>query len=814
VNQVNTLVRNVRYAGRQLGRSPGFALVVVVTIALGIGATTAIFSVANALLMRPLPVLEPDRLIGMVEVRESADDIYAISYDRIMTYREGAGDVVRFGGHGMSALALQAGDEARIVSGGFVTGDYFDLLGLAPAHGRFLTPDEERRGVPEPVAVISHRLWQREFGGDRGVLGTTIRLNSQPVTVVGVAPAGFHGLERGFAVDLWVPIPMYEVLKPGSDIYHPDRFFWLLGVARLLPGQDAAAAEAVLSVIALGIEERSEQARGVTGVRVSPLTGIQPSFAGPIKLFFALLLAAAGLVLLIACVNVAGMLLARGAARRREVAVRLALGAGRGRLVGQLLTETTLLFLLGGAAGILLAGWLTGGLSGLVGRLPGELSTLSLDVGVDARVIGFALLLSCGTAILFGLVPALRASRPELVSALKDGAGGTARRSRLRSAFVVAQVAVCMLLLVSAGLLTRSLQNALAIDPGMDPRGVVTAAIDIGPHGYDEGRGRIFYQQLQDRLAARPEVEAVSLGGYIPLTLTEIVTAVGIPGHEPPPGRQTFLIDVNTVGTGYFEVLRMPVEGRGFTPGDGPDAARVAVVNRTMADRFWPEGDALGQYVRLGVEDVEIVGVVADGKYHRLVEDPIPYMYLPFQQSYQAGMVLHVRAAGPVAPIPALMQREVALLDSNIPLHAPASLDQAIRLSLLPHRMAATVIGALGALGLLLAGVGLYGVLALLVGQRTREIGVRMALGATAAHVFRLVVGQAGALVLAGVALGALLAFAATRFLVGLLIGVSPSDPVTFVLVPLLLVAVALLASYGPARRAMSVDPLITLKCD
>jgi predicted permease len=811
---MDTLLQNLRFAGRQLARSPGFAVVVVVTIALGIGVTTAIFSLANALLIRPLPVHEPDRLIGMVEVRESADETYALSYDRIMTYREGAGDVVRFGAHGFSELAFQAGDEARMVMAGFVTGDYFGLLGLAPTHGRFITPDEERAGVPEPVAVISHRLWQREFGEDRGVLGATIRLNSQPVTVVGVAPAGFHGTERGIAADFWLPIPMYAALTPGEDIYHPNRMFWLVGVARLLPGQDAAAAEAVLSAIARGIEERSEPARGVTGVRVMPLRGIHPAFAGPATLFLALLLAAAGLVLIIACVNVAGMLLARGTARRREVAVRLALGAGRRRLVGQLLTETAVLFLLGGATGLLLANFLTRGLSGLVGRLPGELSTLSLDVGVDARVIGFALTLSLGTALLFGLVPALRASRPELVSALKEGAGGTARRSRLRNAFVVAQVAVCTLLLVGAGLLVRSLQNALTIDPGMDPRGVVTAAIDIGPHGYDEARGRIFYQQLQERLAARPEVESVSLAAQIPLTLTQSVVGVSIPGHEPAPGSQWFSIDLNTVGSGYFEMLRIPVEGRAFTAADGPDAAPVAMVNRTMADRFWPDGDALGQFVRMGGADLEIVGVVADGKYHRLTEEPIPYLYLPFEQSYQGSMVLHVRAAGPGAPILPLMRRELALLDSNIPLHAPVSLDRAIRVSLLPQRMAATVIGALGALGLLLAAVGLYGVLAFLVGQRTREIGVRMALGARAVHVFRLVFGQAGALVLTGLALGAMLAFGASRLLGGLLVGVSPTDPVTFILVSLLLIAVALLASYGPARRALRVDPLITLKSE
>jgi predicted permease len=811
---MDTLLQNLRYAGRQMRRHPGFSVVVVVTIALGIGATTAIFSLANALLLRPLPVHEPDRLIGMVEVRESAEDTYALSYARIMEYREGAGEVVRFGGHGFSELAFQAGHEARVLVGGFVTGDYFDLLGLVPAHGRFFVAEEEVPGVAEPVAVISHALWQKEFGGDPGVLGATIRLNSQSVTVVGVAPAGFQGIERGFGLDLWVPIPMYAVLKPGSDIYHPNRQFWLVGLGRLLPGYDAAAAGAVLSGIALGIEERSEWARGVVGVRVSPLTGVQPSFLGPMRLFFALLLAAAGLVLLIACVNVAGMLLAQGTGRRGEVAVRLALGAGRRRLVGQLLTETTVLFLAGGVAGVLLASWLTRMLSTLPQRLPGELSMLSLDVGVDARVIAFGLLLACGTAILFGLAPALRATRPELVAALKEGLGATARRSRLRSAFVAGQIALCTLLLVSAGLLVRSLQSALAIDPGMDARGVVVAAVDIGPHGYDEARGRIFFQELQERLDARPEVEAVTLAGYIPLTFSEIVGGVAIPGHEPPEGSQTFPINLNTVGTGYFEMLRIPLEGRGFTAADGPDAARVAVVNRTMADRFWPGGDAVGQYVGMGSAEVEIVGVAADGKYHRLDEDPIPYIYLPFEQSYQAKMMVHVRAAGPVAPIPSLLRRELALLDSNVPLHGAASLERAVQVSLLPHRMAAMVIGSLGGLGLLLAAVGLYGVLAFVVGQRTREFGVRLALGAGASHVFRLVFGQAGALVLTGLGIGLVLAFAATRLLATLLVNISATDPATFVLVALVLGAVALLAAYGPARRATRVDPLITLKSD
>lgn len=811
---VDALLQNLRYAGRQMVRNPGFSAVVVVTIALGIGATTAIFSLADALLLRPLSVHEPDRLVGMVAVRESGDEFYSFSYAHILEYREGSRDVIRFGAHGMSELAFQAGDDARILAAGFVTGDYFDLLGLVPARGRFIAADEETPGAAEPVAVISHGLWQREFGGDPGVIGATIRLNSQPVTVVGVAPAGFDGLERGFAVDVWVPIPMYADLNPGSDIYHPDRQFWLVAFGRLMPGHEAAAAEAVLSGVARGIEERGAREWGVAGVRVMPLTGVQPDFLGPMRLFFALLLAAAGLVLLIACVNVAGMLLAQGGARRREVGVRLALGAGRRRLVGQLLTETTVLFLIGGAGGILIAAWLTRAMSVLPQRLPGELSLLRIDAAVDARVIAFGLLLSLITALLFGLTPALRASRPELVSALREGGGTTTRRSRLRSAFVTGQIALCMLLLVSAGLLVRSLQGALAIDTGMDARDVTVAAVDIGAHGYDEARGRAFFEQLRAALAARPDVESVALAGYIPLTFTEIVSGVGIPGHEPPPGRETFLLDVNTVDAGYFATLRIPVEGRGFTAADGPDAARVVVVNRTMADRFWPEGNALGQTIRLSGLDARIVGIAADGKYHRLVEDPIPYVYLPFEQSYQPKMMVHVRAAGPTASIPALMRSELARLDPHVPLHAPASLERAMRLSLLPHRMAALVIGTLGMLGLLLAAVGLYGVLAFVVGQRTREIGVRIALGARAADIFRIVFGQAGALVLGGLAAGVALAVGATRLLAGLLVDVSPTDPITFALVALLLGAVGLLAGYVPARRAVRVDPMITLKSD
>jgi putative ABC transport system permease protein len=811
---METFVQDVRYAFRQVGRSPGFSLVVAVTVALGVGATTVILSLADALVLRPLPVAEPGRLVGMVEVREQGARPYTFSYARIQEFREGAGDVVRIGAHGMFGLAMQGPDEARVLMGGFVTGDYFELLGLAPAHGRFFAAAEETPGVPEPVAVLSHRLWQREFGGAEDVIGRTLRLNSRSVTVIGVAPAGFHGLERGVATDVWLPIPTAAVLSPDSDVDHPERWRWLVVVGRLAPGFEASAAEAVLGGIARSMDEASQQPAGVTGVQVFRLTGLQPDMVTPAKLFFALLLAAAGLVLVIGCVNVAGMLMARGAARRREVGVRLALGAGRRRLVGQLLTETSVLFALGGLGGVLLAAWTARFLAVLPQRLPGELSLLNLDIRIDWRIAAFGMVIALGTALLFGLAPALQASRPEVLSALKEGGAATVRRSRLRDAFVAGQIAACVLLLASAGLLARSLQHGLDIDLGMDPRGVVMGGLNVTPHGYDADRGRIFFRELRDRLAAHPDVNAVTYAGHVPLTFSEIVYGVGIPGHEPPPGRQTFLIDGNVVGPDYFRTLRIPVEGRGFTAADEPESPRVAVVNRTMANRFWPDGDALGQHVTMSGAQVEIVGIAADAKYNQLTEAAIPYIYVPFEQSYQGNMVVHVRTTGSPAQAIGLIRREAARLDAGVPLLAPASLERAVRITLLPQRVAATVVGALGGLGLLLAVVGLYGILAYMVGQRMREFGVRMAVGARAVDLYRIVLRQAGGLLLAGVAAGLLLALAATRLLAPLLLDLHPTDPFTLGLVVLLLALATLPAVLAPARRASRVDPIITLKAE
>lgn len=807
---MDNLLQDLRHAFRQLLRNAGFSFVAATTIALGIGATTVMFSLVNTVVLKPLPVEEPGRLVEVMEAREDGVN-GSVSYPHFQDYRDGGEGLIRLGAFGMGGLSFHGGGPAELLMGSYVTADYFDLLGLSPARGRFFSPDEEQPGVPAPVAVISHALWEGELGGDPEVIGRAVRLNSRPLTIIGVAPEGFDGLVTGLRNAVWIPIPMYAELNPGSDIYTPGRSSWLVMFGRLAPSTRRPAAEALLGNIARGISERSERELGLTGVRVARYSGIPGPEATPIRLFLGLLLGTAGLVLLIACVNVAGMLLARATTRRREMGIRLALGAGRRRLVGQLLTESTLLSLAGGVGGILLALWL----SDLVTAFPAAFTAeLYLDVSPDMRVVAFGLLLSLATGLAFGLLPALQASRPGVGTALKDGGGATWGRSRLRSVFVVGQISASLLLLLTAGLLARSFQNSLAVDPGMNAEGVVVASLDIAPHGYDEERGRLFYEQYAERLRALPGVQSVSLARMVPLGFDQIVLRVRVPGHDPPGDGDGYLIDYNVVGPEYFSTLQIALQGRDFDQQDGPEGPGVVIINRTMADRFWPEGNALGEAVTIGGQDRRIVGITAEGRYGSLTEDPIPYLYLPFGQEYEAGMTLHVRASGGAGAVAAMMRNELQALDANVPLLWPGSLAERTRISLLPQRIGATLIGIFGLLGLLLSAVGLYGILAYTVGQRTREIGVRMALGARRGDVLRLVLRQGAVLVAVGLACGLALSAAATRLLGGLLAGVSPTDPVTFLAVPLVLGAVALLASYLPARRATKVDPMVALNAE
>ncbi|CAN5891249.1 ABC transporter permease [soil metagenome] len=795
--------QDLRYAGRQLLRTPGFTLVAILTLALGIGATTAVFSLANALLFRPLPVAEPGRLVTVQEQRSgSVAQVMsetAVPYDRYLAYEEATREVFSgLAAQRYASFSLRAREEAIAVSGVLASGSYFGVLGVRPALGSFFTTDDE------PAVVLSHLLWRERFGADPAVVGQTVYLDSRPYTVVGVAPHGFGGTFVGVISELWIPARSYRT-EAGAEWFAG----WVVPFGRLRPGVEPARAAAAVDAVAKRIPPDEPQTQ-VRGARLEPMTGVPSGGRGAVVGFFGMLLATAGLVLLIASANIAGMLLARAVARRREMAVRLAIGAGRRRLVRQLLTESLVLFLFGGAAGLAL----TFGAMRLLGRFqPPFPVRIEFDVAPDLRVLGFALLIAAATGILFGLAPALQASRPELVPALKDGtASGGSQSGRGRSLFVAAQLAMSVLLLVTAGLFVRSLQRGLAVDLGFEPDGVLVATTNLAPHGYDEARGQAFYQQLLERVQALPGVEGAALAELALLGGSQHSNDIEAV-DEGAGGAREIGSGYNVVSPEYFETMRIGLlAGRFLTPADRAGGAPVVVVNQTLAERLWPGERPLGKRFRMSSTEWEVVGVTRDGKYNFVNEPPRAFSFFPFAQQYAARMTLHVRAAGNPAQTLEQIRQEVRALDPNVALDSAMPLPALVGFSLFPQRFAAFLVGIFGLVGLLLAGVGVYGVLAFQVAQRTREFGIRLALGARAGDVIRLVVGRGALLAAAGAVVGLVLAAIVTRFLQGFLFGVSALDPITFAGVPLALGAVALLASYLPARRAARVDPVEALR--
>ncbi len=816
---MNNLLQDLRYGVRALRKSPGFTLTAVLTLALGIGATTAIFSLVNALLLRPLPVAEPGRLVQVEELRRNGESEAMYSHPRYAELRDGSGRVLAgLAAFKMEGMALRAGGRAEAVMGGYVSGNYFQVLGIAPEAGRFFGAGEDRPGSPGAVAVISEHLWRTRFGGERSALGRTIHLNGQPVTVVGVAPRGFGGTFVAVQTDVWVPIAMYPRLNRRAEeaVYERGRYIWLSLFGRLQPGVSPERAETLLGGVARRSEPDLVRSPLPLGVRLQPLTGMPASARGAVLGFMTMLLATAGLVMLIAGTNVAGMMLARGTTRRREVAIRLAVGAGRGRLVRQLLTESLLLFAAGGAGGLLLAMWLADAVSVLYPPLPVR---IALDLEPDARVLGFALLLALGTGVAFGLAPALRASRPDVHPALGEGSGGRgAGRTRLRSAFVVAQLAMSLLLLVTAGLFVQALRSALATDLGFDPDGVVVADLNLRAQGFDDARSAEFHRRVVERISALPGVESVGVAEFAPMSGTTMSVDVETPERPnpaPTPGHTPMNAAYTAVDPGYFRALRIPlVSGRGFTAADRKGGPPVVVVNQTLAGRFWPGQNPVGRRLRVFREEHEVVGVARDAKYQALDQEPTSFLYLPLAQAGADRMTLFVRARTEPGPTLAAVRREVAALDPDVPLQQAMPFSAMVGMGLFPQRLAATLIGAFGLLGLALAAVGIYGVLSFHVGQRTQEIGVRLALGAAAGDVVGMVLRQGLRLVAVGMAVGLAAALAATRLLTSLLHGVSATDPATFLAVPALLTAVALLASWLPARRAARVNPMTALRAD
>ena len=802
-----------RYAARALFRSPLFTLTAVLSVAIGVGATTAIVTLANTLLLRPPPgVGAPERLVNVGRT-QNGQGFDNFSYPNFVDYRDGAKTLSGLAAMRMEpqSMSLAGPDGGEAIEGSTVSGTFFDVLQARPAIGRFFLPEEDRTPGTHPVAVLSHKFWRERFGGDTSIVGGRIVLNGSPFTVVGVAREGFQG-PFVISPDLWLPIMASPLVGTPASVLTSRPSVWLIAIGRLAPDVSLNAAQSELSAIAHALEQAYPDVNKGKGVRVTPASVLPGELRSIVGGFMALLFAVAGLVLLIASTNVAGMLLARATSRRREIAVRLALGATRGRLVAQLVTESLMLFVVAGILGVVVAYWLVAGLMALIPRLPVQ---LAVDPGIDGRVLLFALAISIVSGVVAGLVPALQATRPMLVPALKADGAGSGSRLRLRSALLVAQIAFSMLLLIVAGLFARALVHARSIDPGFDARGVHLASLDLRLANYDSARGLPFMATLRERAALIPGVQTAAFTAALPLDGGGLgLGPIEVPGATPPDPERGWNADWSVITPGYFETLRLPiVRGRDFTDADRAGAIDVAIVNESFARRLWPDGDAIGKTFRNEHRTLTVVGIARNAKYRTLGEEPRNFVYVPLAQRYFTRMTLIVRSL-PDAPVAAPVRRLVADLDPALPILNERSLEEQAALALFPQRIALWTAGSLGTVALLLALLGIYGVTAYGVTQRTREIGVRMALGAPRGNVLGLILRQGLQLAGIGVAVGALVAFGVTRLLGALLYGVPSTDVVAFLGAAMLLVVAAIAASWIPARRAAAVDPVIALRAE
>jgi predicted permease len=799
---MDTLLQDIRYAFRTLRRTPGFTAAAVLTIALGMGANTAVFSLANAVLLRPADAREPDRLVrvhtGAHSPLQRAQLDFLRANSRTLTGL--------FGERHLEA-ALNTPQGNRKVNAEMVSGSYFNTVGVGAAHGRVFTAAEDKPSESGAVAVLSHRWWRDAFGADPSVVGRTIRLNGQVLTVVGVAREGFAGAFAGFGPQVWVPLSQMGPLT-GTPVGEYNGSLYVGG--RLRDGVPVDAARAELRVLAAELTRREPGLRTPVTLSLDGSSGVTIELRRRFGVFAVALLAVTGLVLLIACSNVANLLLARGVARRREMGVRMAVGAARGRLVRQLLTESLLLALMGAAAALLATMALT---RFAVSRVPPEIP-MSIHLSPDARVLGFALAGALVAALLFGVAPALRTASADVVSAIKEGSMAP-RGVRLRNALVAAQVALCMVLLGSSALFLRSLAAAGDIDPGFDPAPILNQSVDLRLGSYDDAAGPLFYQRLQATARGLPGVQSVSLQQSLPLQGESRETSFVLPGEtEDAPSHPTHF---NVVDADFFRTVGVPVlRGREFTAADRAGAPRVVAVNETFARRYL-RGGGVGSRVSLEGPNgrfATVVGVVRDAKYVSLGEDPLPMLYQPFAQSYDPEMTLLVRTSGDPAALAAAVRREAAALDPALPLPAPKTMKDQLRRALLPAQLGAGVLGGMGALALVLATVGIYGVVSFAARQRTREMGIRAALGAPRLAVVKLVMGANLRVVGTGLAVGTVLALVAGRLASGMLYGVAPADPALLLGAPSVLLAAALLASYLPARRASRVDPVVALRSE
>ncbi len=825
---MGSLLQDLRYSVRTLRKSAGLTTVAVITLALGIGANTAIFSLIHALLLRPVTGVEDPERIVMVYTSDFSSGLYGTSsFPDYLDFKSQASSFQQLAAYADNqAINLSTGGEAERVAGAIVTGDYFPTLGMKPLLGRVISAQDDQTLGGHPVAMISYEAWRSRFGGDSAVIGKTLTLNGYTFNVVGVAPENFHGIALTSAPAVWVPMKMFLQTNPtaSADLFSQrnSRTFFVVG--RLKPQATIEQAQSELNTITAQLAASYPKSnRGTLAQPDKPRPVIlvpantamsNPSTRDATKRLTQVLMAVVGLVLLIGCANVANLLLARASARQKEFAVRVSLGASRQRILRQLLTESLLLSLVGGATGLMFAMWMADAFR----SLSVFSAFVSLDLKLDVPVLTFTFAVSILTGVLFGLAPALQASRSDLVSALKDSRGDSSHRGRrfgLRDALVVFQVALSMVLLLGAGLLLRTLHKAYTADLGFDPTGALMASVDMQRQGYKEPLGQNFYREFREAAANLPGVEGATLAAFVPVSASGSRTWVTIAGYTPQPGEDMEL-SFNIVDENYFHTLRTPIVlGRNFAPQDVSGSPGVIIVNQALAQRFWPGANPIGKRISLNGDKgpfLEVVGVTRNGKYRRLREEWLPYFYLPLEQNYRGRMTLIARSGMEPAAVAAALRDTARRMDANLPVYGVRTLEENLGLAFAPERSNAALIGGFSLLALMLAAVGLYGVMSYAVGQRTREIGVRMALGAQRSSVFGLVLGHSMKLAAAGLVIGIIAAFGATRLISAMLYGVSATDVPTFLVVAPVLAAVMLLAGYVPAHRATRVDPMIALR--
>jgi predicted permease len=818
-------IRDLRFGVRQLARQRAFTAAAVASLALGIGLNTTLFSVVNGVLLRDSPLAAPDRL---VEVYSGAGEDYpqlTTSYPDYLDIARGADAFASVAANAHVRGILSGAERGVVVTGEAVTANYFDVLGLRPSPGRSFRDEEDGAPGASPVVVLSHGLWQGRFGGVASVIGTEVLLSGNSYTVVGVAPRGFTGTMPGVPTDFWVPVTMVESfvfagvqwttdVNPGANRLDRRGTRWLFVKGRLAEGRTVEEARAQVQTVFARLRAEYPGSHDKVTASVLPASNIRfhPMLDGYIKTASTGLLIAVGLVLLVACANVANLLLARGVARRREFAIRAAIGASRGRLIRQLLAEGFVLGGAGGSLGLLIAWWASRAMTGFgTGVFP---MPISFDFSIDGRVLAFAVLTSLGTALVFGLMPAWASSRLDLVPALKEVAEGQARRRMtLKNLLVVAQLAMSLLLLVAGALLIRGLLAARGTDIGYDPRVVSSLSFNLQMNGYTPERARAFAERALDSVRALPGVMAVSTASRLPLAPDINMTGIKVPGYHTSEADES-VVDIATVGADYFAAVGVPMlEGRAFSPEEAAQGRRVAIVNETMARQFWPKGSVVGSRLYTSgyqSEPYVIVGVSRDHKVRSVGEAPRPYVHLAGAPAQDIGLV--IRTATPAESALPMLRRTLWSLEPNIAFTEDASAADIAEVTMAPTRLGAIAAMAFGMLALLLAMVGLYGVVAYSASQRRKEVGIRMALGAARGQVLRLIFFEGGRLAVLGIVVGTLAAALVGRLLESLLYGVSGFDPLAYGLAAGGLLLMACIANLGPALTAARVDPLHALR--